>query len=695
VTLLTPDGQSFDVETTGNLDSALLCAMFNAPAVFLQHRDTGRFTSLSCARNGAVYRVHGTPLCDLASMAWGQGGAGSSNINDARMKTKAPPPSLHPQSSKPKKAITLKSAAAPCTSAPTGSASPNSAGWKTQSALQVVDAVMASSDELMKVICGWDQMRSSSQLKDSQAFIAALGRAGIANMHDLRMATQEQISQARLPIGLRNYLLKAAKTSTSHEAVESTIPSPMPMCAHFCSPDNPEWTARDGLIGAIGGRTTKNWTVDVDGKLKFYWVCDYHMMQPENLRYYELAQQCFEEIEYSFGGRIIFKNMTEVYHAIPPENWPSLKAQRDAWDFSIQGLAAHRKKAVDAEKMKAPKKPLSASATNKRKKSRLLKRLKRTHSLKEISEPGEKGENVFPAEEGLWHTFMVRLHNYHPYDSSFLGYGEAGMKLQDDLLRPDNFLYTQGRITLYTARMSGPMDENPRGLPAAVFLHEMGHALGLCHTFAHPMAKRICEKVEENDPKNWSSFNDPTRIDMGSVMMYKDEVLHFRDTVREWITAGNFPTEIGATPAFSKSDILFVLEEILCEKDTNFVPPDDTKFDCRRPGEAQVLTWEKLFEFEQRAFPEKFEQFLRKFEEDIQKERERLLQFDERIAAKQRQIEEESDEEWKEDFIDDLAEIKSLKKMCAKGIKKWEDYKTLPPDLPWLKDIQDILYPKK
>eukprot|EP00013_Stygamoeba_regulata_P012797 CAMPEP_0177673124 /NCGR_PEP_ID=MMETSP0447-20121125/25754_1 /TAXON_ID=0 /ORGANISM="Stygamoeba regulata, Strain BSH-02190019" /LENGTH=649 /DNA_ID=CAMNT_0019180931 /DNA_START=71 /DNA_END=2017 /DNA_ORIENTATION=- len=187
VTLFTPDGQSFQVETApGGLDSHLLSAMFNVGTVFLQHHGTGVFTSLRSARAGAAYKVHGAPVCDLSLRGWPNGGAGS-----------------------------------PCPAPQSTEACPDSPGWRTQSAMHVLEDAMSSDDDLMKVICGWDQMRSSSQLKDGRAFLNKLCRVGIACMDDLRRATPQQIDKAGVPIGLKNYLLNAAKTSPD----ETNIPT--------------------------------------------------------------------------------------------------------------------------------------------------------------------------------------------------------------------------------------------------------------------------------------------------------------------------------------------------------------------------------------------------------------------------------------------------------------------------------------
>jgi len=190
VTLLTPDGGSFEVEVgRSGLDCDLLCAMFNASPVFLKDGETGVFTPLGSARVGRVYTVHGKPLYDL-----GVGSAGRLNTPAKAVPNAQPKTAVRPVHSTP---------------APASSGSPGS--WRTESAMQAVNEIMSDggASALLKIVCQWDHMRSSGQLGKSAQYIRCLEAVGIATVDQLRSTPRSLLDRANIPIGLKNYLLSA------------------------------------------------------------------------------------------------------------------------------------------------------------------------------------------------------------------------------------------------------------------------------------------------------------------------------------------------------------------------------------------------------------------------------------------------------------------------------------------------------
>jgi len=220
VTLLTPDGRSFEVECdNGGVDPTLLCDMFGTEWAFLCDAHTGVFTPLRNARMGGTYRVHGTPVFDLSASstqteqpAPEQPAAPKVKVSVRKAGVKktvlAPASAARKNATAPPQPAMAASAAPPNAAA---EGSPASARWRTESAMVMVEeALVDDVGGLMTLVCHWDGIRSSGQVGQAQKFIKALEGVGICTVDDLR-AHPEGLAQSGLPIGLKNHLLDAVK----------------------------------------------------------------------------------------------------------------------------------------------------------------------------------------------------------------------------------------------------------------------------------------------------------------------------------------------------------------------------------------------------------------------------------------------------------------------------------------------------
>eukprot|EP00013_Stygamoeba_regulata_P015083 CAMPEP_0177682736 /NCGR_PEP_ID=MMETSP0447-20121125/31413_1 /TAXON_ID=0 /ORGANISM="Stygamoeba regulata, Strain BSH-02190019" /LENGTH=566 /DNA_ID=CAMNT_0019192249 /DNA_START=145 /DNA_END=1844 /DNA_ORIENTATION=- len=178
VSIIAPDGTSFEVEALseqGGVHPDLLETIFGA-RVCLRDAGTNVFTHTQCARVGRAYRVYGSPVYSL--FLTNNGSTATMKRSDSAVQT------VH------KAALTPP--------------------FSSDSAVQTVHkALQTDKSGLMKLVCQWDQLKSSEQVRQSQKFIKSLEGVGVQTLADLQSAQPELLELAGIPIGLKNHLFKA------------------------------------------------------------------------------------------------------------------------------------------------------------------------------------------------------------------------------------------------------------------------------------------------------------------------------------------------------------------------------------------------------------------------------------------------------------------------------------------------------
>jgi len=441
-------------------------------------------------------------------------------------------------------------------------------------------------------------------LLDAPAVLARLKAANICTLGDVARTPNPAWNALCVPIGLRNFLKECAKACQTVQipgcgAHAGNCPvSPAAPHTH-----RPVCTARGGLYASS---KMNLWPPDEDGKVRIMWVADEALLN--NPEWYKYVTAAFAEISHAFNNDLEFIDRTAEAHAATSERLVEKKELRRRMLQCEVALVKIRECEIEQsdriEETDGLLEIFKRKRLKKRYKKILMERERCRNNLRAVRERLrflEEHNMTCAYGSSTENTLLVRLMPGRDGQSS-LGDGTRGCEPSfiqyrgtSDKKRK-NYLYAQAFFRLWPeefdvtieafARENNPVDKAT--VIHSVIIHEMGHCLGLCHTFEHPtLAKRVCEKYHRKKKRRWLHHD---RIDLGSAMMYDAEELRLRPAVKRWLAdRGLDVNEIGCKPCFSLYDIQMLRSVYWPGEDAVRIPMDTTWPDVARPGEEWVL----------------------------------------------------------------------------------------------------------
>jgi len=464
--------------------------------------------------------------------------------------------------------------------------------------------------------------------------LARLRKAGICTLDDVARTPPADLDALGTPIGLRNFLtaraVGRAGTSSGGAAVKC--------CAREHGAGGGTtyaWTARDGMFKFEEGRDSL-WPAEEDGTVKIYYVCDDVLRA--NAEYYGCVRDALEEVSLSLDNDLEFIDATKVAHKRQTaqveditEHRSMLEGYETKLDQVRQDLKAKKKKAGLLWKAKK-KSPENRELYAKRERYR-----RKVKHLKDNLKYSEESSLACAYGGSNQNTLFVCLKAADP-DGHNTGEGSWGCepnfyRFRGDTQERKNYVFAQGYLYLFKEELDKDIEGCERALVImTTIVHEIGHTLGLCHTFGHPLAAKICERPE--DASAYSDWFFPDQIDLGSAMMYDPDTIGLQQSVIDWLIAkGLHPDDIGLKPCLSTTDIEFLRAIYFPGIRTPPIPTATTWDGVSRPDDRWVLYAHQVGELEEQIKAADGVKILTDMEASLDRLEQKLAEYTEQLRV--------------------------------------------------------------